>query len=271
MKIESWKVYLVISIVLGLFSAYLLLSVFAGKRDAPVTTPAEIESPQSVTEEALLPQAPAPATQTTTTSAVAVNPTPIQTPVPASNDARDERSRPLNQREIESVRTLSNLLRAGLDSRVNHRSLLTQLKSAGLKPEVNSNTNSATGTMTIVRTENSIPGTRYFHAQFFDDAGKAKNPPQHMSFEIRPGADSFEQAIGLVQTMLPPGSKLDGVKKDYRLWRTPDEQSICWVQKLAKEDLKGDPFNARSSADVGTVRVVCEDEIHGATTPDEAH
>ena len=50
-------------------------------------------------------------------------------------------------------------------------------------------------------------------------------------------------------------------KPDYHLWNLPNGY-ILWVKKLDSSDLLDNPFNAYSSADIGTIRVAVEQEIH---------
>lgn len=138
--------------------------------------------------------------------------------------------------------------------------LTSFLSSSQQKPLVARQTNSDTGEMLIVRTNNPLPGTRYFHAQYFTDEN-SQTFLQHMSFEVRPGSSAMAEAIAAIHTAFPslpnPTVKTPGFVK----WSI-DEKYIVWVKQLTSTDLKDNPFNAYTENDVGTVRVAIEAEIH---------
>jgi hypothetical protein len=127
-------------------------------------------------------------------------------------------------------------------------------------PVVAHDANPYTGEMAIVRTRRPLPGTRYFHAQFFSDE-KSDSFVQHMSFEYKPGPEAMSDAVMAVQDAFhlgAPETERDG----YVRWNL-DEGRILWVKRLEMDELREDPFNAYTPADVGTIRVAIEAEIHG--------
>jgi hypothetical protein len=145
-------------------------------------------------------------------------------------------------------------------SPISYEPLLEQLENWGLAPKIAKDSNEYTGTMAVIRTGNTLPGTRYFHAQYFSDEN-GENHLQHMSFEFRPGPDAFNQAIKKVRQRFSLPEKPNYQKGDFVSWNL-DNGYIVWVKKMGAEDLKDDPFNAYTIEDTGTIRVAMEIEIH---------
>lgn len=149
------------------------------------------------------------------------------------------------------------------------KDIVDRLEGLGLTPVVAKNSNESTGSMYTVRTKNSLPGARYFHAQLFTDEN-GKQFVQHMSFEYRPGENAF--AEGVATAIREFGlSESPAIKKDgFYSWNTNDGY-VIWVKKMSEEDIKDDPFNAYSKKDIGTIRIAKEIEIHGQGEEDHDH
>jgi hypothetical protein len=183
--------------------------------------------------------------------------------VAASGAARVLKAEPaledrlLAEEEKESVKTYLRLL-ANYQDFKNAKELAQELKGAKLKPVIARDANKDTGELAMVRTEDALPGTRYFHAQVFED-GKGMSHAQHLSFEIRPGKDSMEVATSLIkQTFRDLGTPLMQ-REDYVMWRNRDGRIVS-ARRLDAEALKDNYFNAHSAEDVGTVWVTSEDD-----------
>lgn len=162
--------------------------------------------------------------------------------------------------EQRALNEMTGFLVESLRGHSSPQALLKELAQHGMKPLAAQNFNPQSGKMVMIRTQEALPGTRYFHAQFFE--GTDKNPYlQHMSFEIKPGPEAMDMAIKTLRSQIAdlgqPSAQADG----YVLWKIPDGH-IVWVKRLGAEDLKYDPFNAYSSEDIGTVRVTAEIDIH---------
>jgi hypothetical protein len=140
------------------------------------------------------------------------------------------------------------------------RDLVEYLKTQRQEPVVTRDQNAETGEMVIVRTQRPPDGTRYFHAQYFSDE-EGKGFVQHMSFEFQPGPTSMIDATEAVQKSFPSLGNPQTRKDDFVRWNL-DDNYILWIKKMTAEDLQDDPFNAYTPADVGTVRVAVELEIH---------
>jgi len=163
-----------------------------------------------------------------------------------------------------SLAKLSTTFAEVFEEKKDSRSLRESLRNLNLRPTVNINSNPYTGSMNIVRTKDSLPGTRYVHAQYMaDDNGN--ETLQHLSFEYRPGPNAFQRATAAIKSEFkikgdPIHSKGDFVS--YKL----DEHYIIWLKRMGEKDLKDDPFNAYTKNDAGTIRVAIELEIHGDET-----
>lgn len=139
-------------------------------------------------------------------------------------------------------------------------SLLEFLKSSHQDPFVVNDSNADTGTMTIVRTNSPLPGTRYFHAQYFEDENGEKFV-QHMSFEFKPGPDSLREAMASVEKTFGSLGKPSEQQKDFVQWELQDGY-VLWIKRLNAQDLADNPFNAYSASDVGSIRIAIEQSPH---------
>lgn len=163
---------------------------------------------------------------------------------------------PLNEGEKKSVATLMSLLSNPEEVGKSPRALFDALGQAGLKPVAAKDSNEYTGTLWTVRTDNALPGTRYFHAQLF---GEGETHMQHVSFEIRPGSDSMDMAIDLVRQANPELGRPEIQREDYVLWKKKGGKVIS-VKRLSASELRDNRFNAHAPEDAGTIWVTSEDE-----------
>lgn len=139
--------------------------------------------------------------------------------------------------------------------------LIHELQATGQSPFIARDKNEYTGEMNIVRTKSPLPGTRYFHAQYFTDE-KGERLLQHMSFEFRPGPKALEAARQAVYSAFPavgsPTTELEGFME----WKLNDGYTV-WIKKMELENLDAHhPFNAYTKNDVGTIRVAIEEDPH---------
>ena len=134
------------------------------------------------------------------------------------------------------------------------------LTNKGLSITVANDSNEHTGSMSIIRTNNTLPGTRYFHAQVFKNEN-GDSIVQHMSFEYRPGKNAFEQAVASAKVQFKLNRKPDVSSEGFASWSLKSGHTI-WIKRMEKADLQNDPFNAYSDADIGTIKVAKELEIH---------
>jgi hypothetical protein len=169
----------------------------------------------------------------------------------------------LQNRIEDSLNNMTATLYAFAQGHNDINSLLEYLKSSHQDPFVVDDSNDVTGTMTIVRTNSPLPGTRYFHAQYFEDENRQKFV-QHMSFEFKPGVHAMEEAMASVEKSFTHLGQPSTRKADFVQWTLPDGY-VLWIKKLNARDLADNPFNAYSRGDVGTIRIAVEQN------PEEGH
>ncbi len=163
--------------------------------------------------------------------------------------------------EIASLESMTATLSTFSRPEVGLSDLTAFLSSTTQKPLVAKQSNPDTGEMSIVRTDNPLLGTRYFHAQYFKDESD-QTFLQHMSFEFKPGESAMAEAVAAVRKAFPSLTNPPLVNSPSFVKWALDEKYIVWIKKLEAADLRDNPFNAYTSNDVGTVRVAVEAEIH---------
>lgn len=182
---------------------------------------------------------------------------------PAPNDSQN------SAKEKASLEDMSKTLFQFTRPESRLGDLVQYLESSQQEPQVARNSNPDTGEMVIVRTRNPLPGTRYFHAQYFSDENQ-QSFVQHMSFEFKPSPTALNEAVETLQKNFPDLPAPKTRNADFVQWSVPGGY-VLWVKKMTAEELKDDPFNAYTSDDVGTVRVAVEREIHGDGDDDDHH
>ena len=163
--------------------------------------------------------------------------------------------------EKKSLIILSTFLNDAINGNLPMNSLVEDLKELKLKPIVMKDENEYTGTLNIVRTKDTLPGTRYFHAQYYE----GQDTPsflQHLSFEFKGGNKSFEMVKIVIQNLIGNKSLPTQESEKYISWKIGDKN--IWIKKLDLEDIsKDDTYNSYNlKNDVGTIRVTTELEIH---------
>lgn len=140
--------------------------------------------------------------------------------------------------------------------------LIETLAESGQAPQHAIQSNPYTGAMKVIRTENPPKGTRYFHAQYFGEAEGFKNDRlQHLSFEFRPGTEAFENVVAKLRSRFDGLREPSFINENFVSWEVGDNY-VLWVKRMDQSDLKDHPFNAYSAADIGSIRVAIEEEIH---------
>lgn len=164
------------------------------------------------------------------------------------------------QQEIASLENMARVLSLYSQPHYDLPALIEYLKKSGEEPFIAKDANPDTGEMIIVRTKAPLPGTRYFHAQYFtSETGRPM--AQHISFEYKPGPTAMKDAASAVEKAFTNLSRPRIERPDFVQWDL-DEDHIVWIKKMGEDDLRDDPFNAYTAADTGTVRVAIELEIH---------
>lgn len=174
---------------------------------------------------------------------------------------------PLSAAEKDSAKKLmASLILYVQPAHSSPQEMINGLKNARLEPVVAKDFNNDTGKMLIIHTNKTLPGTRCYHAQYFEDEHK-KNVVQHVSFQLRPNKGGMAEAKKLLETELrkfeDKAGKLGKPTEDtptFVSWNLKNNYS-AWIKKLSAEDFKdGDPFCAHDPAtDIGTFRVAIEE------------
>lgn len=134
--------------------------------------------------------------------------------------------------------------------------LMTSLQQGQHEPFQVRDKNPDTGEMIIVRTKSPLPGTRYFHAQYFVDENNQAFA-QHISFEYRQSPEAMEQAIAMVQATFPGLGTPMEEGRDFIQWELPHGY-VVWVKRLDQQDISNNPFNAYTQGDIGSIRIAVE-------------
>lgn len=171
--------------------------------------------------------------------------------------------------ETESLTSLSQSLVEFTKPGRKYQHLVKVIDNWKLGSKVGVDKNDYTGSMTVVRTREALPGTRYLHAQYFTDE-EGEQVLQHLSFEYRPGPHAMTDVVNQVKTLFNVSQKPTMEKKDFISWNKDDGYTV-WIKQMGEDDIKDDPFNAYTKQDIGTIRVAIELEIHGQESDDHGN
>lgn len=171
------------------------------------------------------------------------------------------------ENERESLLFFADTLSDFTTEQASMGQLVERLKAKNIDPFVMKDENAYTGSMEVVRTQKVIPGTRYFHAQYFSDGSSESREKtlQHMSFEFRPGENSFDGVKAAFMKAFGLTGRPVLEKNGFVSWRKGPY--TLWINTQSKEDMANDPFNAYDDNDIGTIRAAVELEIHDHQAP----
>lgn len=168
---------------------------------------------------------------------------------------------PQSQAE-ESMQKINTKLNEIFTNRESPQALVDYFEEEKLQPEMSKTSNEYTGTMMMIRTQKSIPGVRYFHAQYMGDDPE-HTFLQHFSYEFRPSSNSMERSIQSAEGTFSLSNKKIYREGDFITYDIgEDGQYELSIEKADWESLKNDPYNAHSKDDVGTVITRIELKIH---------
>jgi hypothetical protein len=194
---------------------------------------------------------------------------PKETPLPAekvkslnaSIDFRIPKNLSESERERRAMDAYAKAFYVFSHNEQKPETLVKKLAEAGLKPLVVQDFNDVTGKMIVIRTNETLPGTRYFHAQYFEDENKQAFL-QHMSVEFKPAEDSLDKAVAALQAQYP-GSTPRKCSDDFIAWESGARTVWC-NQFRTKEDLEVDEPNRAYSypEDINTTRCAVEINPH---------
>lgn len=166
----------------------------------------------------------------------------------------------LYPKEVQAINSFMDLASISIKNSTSSDNFIKKLNQLGLKPKRITEGPNDEGSLKMVRTENTLDGTRYVHAQFEKNEDQSEQL-QHFSFQIRAAKDAFEVATKKLDQVLPSSKKIIEKSKDYILYSI-NEKYVAWVKIGDEEDLRSNKYNAFAPEDVGTVIVTIEQEIH---------
>ncbi len=159
-----------------------------------------------------------------------------------------------------SLKQMTTTLFEAITQEQSYDRLISSLQRERQDPILIKQSNSYTGELNIIRTKSPLPGTRYFHAQYFTDE-KGERYAQNITFEYKPGPQAMDEAKRAVQSSFNSIGQPTLNRADFIKWELPSGYNV-WIKKLTLEDLSDDPFNAYSPEDVGTIQVTVELDPH---------
>ena len=118
------------------------------------------------------------------------------------NEEQTDQQGPLSAQEVESVHNIVKMISRTIAQKSNSNQFMKAIQNLHLTPKFIDEGNNNLGSMVTVRTSNSLEGTRYIHAQFTGPKNNA-DYLQHISFQIRPGSNSFQKAVEILNEYLP--------------------------------------------------------------------
>jgi len=136
--------------------------------------------------------------------------------------------------------------------------LMEEMENLGLEPLASRE--KSLSAPTIIRSSNSLAGTRYFHGQIFK-SDEGTEHVQYLAFEFAPGPNAFERMKELALSQIDEKIISEIHDEKMHVWKLANGYNV-WVKILQKTDMDNDPFNAYSEKDLGTVRVVIEQDVH---------
>lgn len=176
---------------------------------------------------------------------------------------------PLSVQEVESVNHIVKTISQAIAKKSNSNQFMKAIQALHLRPKFIDEGSNALGSMVTVRTHDALEGTRYLHGQFTGEKNNA-DYLQHVSFQIRPGSNSFQKAVEILNQYLPKNKTVKESASDYVLYST-DDGYVAWAKIATREDLKANKYNASSKEDVGSVIVTIEQDIHDMDDDGRSH
>lgn len=201
----------------------------------------------------------APTTQTGNNKNTMAGASPSATFVAQNKEAFSQNTNG-NSEEKKSLQNMVGTLAAFASSERSIDELMEYLKASKQDPVMIEDKNDFTGSMFVIRTNSPSPGTRYFHAQYFQDE-TGKKFVQHMSFEFKPGPQAMQDAVAAVQQSFQNLGKPINQKADFAMWEL-GHGYVIWIKKQSAEDLENNIMNPSTDADIGTIRVAVEQNPH---------
>ena len=177
--------------------------------------------------------------------------TPGKESIEASQKVSEQR-----QVYLSSLKQLNESLVNVFKYRKEPNEMINFLEDAGLKAIVDKKNSPYLGTTWVVHSDQSLPGTRYYHAEYDgDDADHLFL--RYLSYEYAPGDKSFNEVIKSIESSYPVQEKKI-IIADSIVHYEMEKDGIPYtlgVKKLNAEDLRNDPIYPHDENDVGAISV----------------
>ncbi len=162
--------------------------------------------------------------------------------------------------EEEGQEAAQATLNAALAADSTIEDFVDRLKAHENDPTIDKQGDDSFGEVYSLSLKSAYPGTRNFYAQYESSPG---GPPRarRISFELPPGLDNVKKAQAVLDSV-PGLTKV--VRQEDDFGRTQyDDGRHCWYKVMDEEWIAQDnPLHAYDKEDLGTVIVVCEEDIH---------
>ena len=157
---------------------------------------------------------------------------------------------------LSSLKQLNESLVKVFEFRKEPKEMINFLEDAGLKAIVDKKDSPYLGTTWVVHSDQSLPGTRYYHAEYDgDDADHLFL--RYLSYEYAPGDKSFNEVIKSIESSYPVKEKKILIV-DTIVHYEMEKDGIPYtlgVKKLNAEDLRNDPIYPHDENDIGAISV----------------
>ena len=163
----------------------------------------------------------------------------------------------------ETPTELASLMKSLVRKDLTLRSFVKDLRKKGLKVIVTFDRQEGLEDMTIVRTQNSLQGVRYLHAQFVGQTGESQPQLRNFSFESPKGPNALNNAATVLKSVFQFTEKDRLDDFDHRMIVYRADDYLCYVSELNTDYMVNHPFNAYDlTEDVGVIRWACDKDVH---------
>lgn len=158
----------------------------------------------------------------------------------------------------ESLDLIKKLVKTiGIREEQHPTQFIQSLKKLDLSPLSSKDSNPYTGSIIKIRTQKTMPGVRYFSAQYMGDDNEFFL--SSVSFEVRSSHSEFEAFSSNLAKTYGLGKLLES-KKGFKLWKFGDDHVIS-AKVLEAEDIENHPENVYNASDIGNTTEVMIDSV----------
>ena len=158
----------------------------------------------------------------------------------------------------ESLGLIKDLVKTiGVREEQHPTQFIQSLKKLDLSPLSSKDSNPYTGSIIKIRTQKTMPGVRYFSAQYMGEDNEFFL--SSVSFEVRSSLSEFEAFSSSLAKTYGLGKLLES-KKGFKLWKFGADHVIS-AKVLEAEDIENHPENVYNASDIGNTTEVMIDSV----------